>query len=360
MAFEQLQEDVRIIFEDEKLYRGKHEFNIHYPSSDAPCNFILLPDNYKYTRNFDNLDLLFKLYYSIEKNSAEKDFFISLISNKVGMCHLNEFAFEFLFKSKHIDAALSPLYESMKNTTTTADNGRVWYIYKTKTGEGRYGYLPPETVCKLLDNILRCEYDLFTFEELTKIKSYLDKINCLPSAPNHTTNSVSRINKVFYKNLSLKLTEGFTKEINEDLGKVIDKIKYFKFPEVIIKALEKIEKIYWDTSKDEFDYSMAIGELREYWSLLIKLIAENIKKIVKDSFPTTEKTEIANLRIYIKRNLQLDEENALINIFIEIVNNKGSHNLISPKEYFRLTKNINIEVTLLLLTKLENFQNTCK
>jgi hypothetical protein len=67
------------------------------------------------------------------------------------------------------------------------------------------------------------------------------------------------------------------------------------------------------------------------------------------------KTSIANLRKYMKEHLQLKKENRLINGLVGLINNKGSHALTSEKEYFKLTKNMTIEVALFLLSKLEKF-----
>ncbi len=66
----------------------------------------------------------------------------------------------------------------------------------------------------------------------------------------------------------------------------------------------------------------------------------------------------AELKNYMKKHLKLTEStNFLINALIRAFNEKGSHALISKKEYFRLTRNIMIEIILLLLTKLENFES---
>ena len=56
-----------------------------------------------------------------------------------------------------------------------------------------------------------------------------------------------------------------------------------------------------------------------------------------------------------KDKLELNYENKLLDKLIDMINHEGSHALISEREYFRLTKNISIEISLLLLTKLDKF-----
>ena len=52
-------------------------------------------------------------------------------------------------------------------------------------------------------------------------------------------------------------------------------------------------------------------------------------------------------------NFELSCQGPTINQFINILHNEGGHDFISEKEYFRLARNIAVEIDLLLLSKYE-------
>jgi len=187
-----------------------------------------------------------------------------------------------------------------------------------------------------------------------RLKKYGTEIKRFPRQS--ILKQINQINQIRYDKLVTELTEETNLfQITDDRGKVKEKIKEFGFSPTLNKALNKVEDYYWNTGSDEFDYSSAIKLLRQFHEKLIKEICSKIKEKTNDDYPTDMKTLIANLRKYMKEHLQLKKENKLINGLVDLINNKGPHALTSEKEYFRLTKNMTIEVALLLLSKLERF-----
>ena len=60
------------------------------------------------------------------------------------------------------------------------------------------------------------------------------------------------------------------------------------------------------------------------------------------------------VRAYLKHKFGLsDNENKFINSFIDILHVGGGYDFVSEKEYFRLARNIAIELSLFLLSKYE-------
>jgi len=63
---------------------------------------------------------------------------------------------------------------------------------------------------------------------------------------------------------------------------------------------------------------------------------------------------MGRIRKYLKIKLELsDADNQLINKYIEILHSEGGHSFTANIEYFRLARNIGIEIVLLLLKKYE-------
>ena len=62
--------------------------------------------------------------------------------------------------------------------------------------------------------------------------------------------------------------------------------------------------------------------------------------------------ETGRVRRYLKTKLELsDKDDKLIDAFIDVLHSEGGHSFVSNKEYFRLARNIAIEIALLVLSK---------
>jgi len=165
-----------------------------------------------------------------------------------------------------------------------------------------------------------------------------------------------QINEIQYIGLKSEL-EGVNLEINADKERVIEKIRRFGFSDELTGALNKIDELYRDITSDEFDWAMANGRLREFLAQLLKESSYKIYDKTGDEITRAKReSALSSFKSYIKKHLSLDdEENQLINAIIGITNSKGAHTLITEKEYFRLCKNMIIELSLLLTSKLERF-----
>ena len=85
-------------------------------------------------------------------------------------------------------------------------------------------------------------------------------------------------------------------------------------------------------------------------------LAERISTIEKEEIPTDPTMQkIGNARHYIKKKLFLSvEDHAFSNSFRKVLHSEGGHAFTSNKYYFRLTRNIGIEIALLLISKFED------
>ncbi len=98
-----------------------------------------------------------------------------------------------------------------------------------------------------------------------------------------------------------------------------------------------------------------IGNLRIFLQDILKDIAHRIAIEDNEEIPKIKGSgEMGNIRVYLKNKLQLsDNDNTFINAFVNILHEEGGHSFTANKEYFRLARNIAIEISLLILSKYE-------
>ena len=294
-----------------------------------------------FTIEYENFDLLLKLYEQAQDDEILVDKFLFFLGKNIKKSSVSRLCVETLIKIGEFYIVTDQLTE-------------LWLANKFND---IVPFLPA------LNELLYWEPNLFGEEELEELEELLKDI--LKSSPtayqarllSPISGPLERIHNIQYQQLKMLLGDVTNIQINTDKNRVKQLVTKYQFDEKLSEALDKVDQYYFSKAHDEFEYSMAIAPLREFFQLLMEDIANKIFEITNEDIPTSEATAIANRRLYVKRHLHLDEENQLLNKLIEMINHEGSHALISDKEYLRLTKNMSIELALLLLTKVGKFIN---
>jgi hypothetical protein len=143
-------------------------------------------------------------------------------------------------------------------------------------------------------------------------------------------------------------------EINQDKKAVSEKIFQFGFDKSYNDLLEGIDK-FINAETSNFVNAGMISNLRTFMGNLFKDVASKIAEQNDEKIPTINvHGEMGCIRSYLKTNLALsDRDDKFITSFVDILHKEGGHSFMSEKEYFRLARNIAIEVALFLLTKYE-------
>lgn len=150
-----------------------------------------------------------------------------------------------------------------------------------------------------------------------------------------------------------KEIQGVNIEINRDKESVIRKISSLGLKSEYEDFLQSLDE--YIATQSGLVASGMVSNFRSFWEQIIIDLANKIAKITKESVTKTEKTPIANARSFIKNKLDLaDADNDLISKYVKILHSEGGHAFMSSVEYFRLARNIGIEILLLLLTKTES------
>ena len=136
------------------------------------------------------------------------------------------------------------------------------------------------------------------------------------------------------------------------------KALYLEFDEKYTELLNEIDK-FINTETSNVLNSGMISNLRVFMHDIIIDTANKIAESKREAIPKTAETPVGNARQYIKRELMLsDNDHRFVNAFIDILNEEGGHSFMSTKEYFRLARNIAIEIALLILSKYENWRKS--
>lgn len=148
-----------------------------------------------------------------------------------------------------------------------------------------------------------------------------------------------------------KSVKGINFEINKDKEEVKKIISYLDFDKKYNELLTEIDS-FINTESSILSSGM-IGNLRTFMADMLCDMAKKVAKKEKEEIPKYEKIgHMGNVRRYLKNKLELsDNDDGFINKFVDILHSEGGHSFVSNKQYFRLARNIGIEIALLLLSK---------
>jgi len=312
---------------------------------------LIVGNTGEYELRYPTAEALIKLFITIQNKNELKNVFLNEITNFL----IEHKSFEADSSGRNlsrywVDISSLPLAVLMKlGFKEMAVDG---LLKRSRKKRDLYYCL------KFLNDYLRYEYTSFTDDQLGKFLDFVKKLSVPAGDPHMIKEEITRqITKIRYDNI-LKGLEGINFQTNQDKKKIIEKVRYFQFDENLITGMNKIDEHFWNPTTDEFDSSAVIGNMREVFTKYIEKICERIKMKTKEEIPTDERTRLGNLKKYIKEHLKLNRSIiTIMNGLIRTLNEEGSHDHITKKEYFRLTRGIMIEIILLLLTKLENFEN---
>ncbi len=214
------------------------------------------------------------------------------------------------------------------------------------------------TIIALINIIVSNNLLTLTPEELYDLREVLDSIH-LSGSP-----YLYKLVKILSNKLIDLSVEGLKNEIkstnieiNQDKEEVKRIIKIFDFDDKYNEFLTEVDE-HLNTNSKSLTAGL-INDFRTFFSDLVIDMAKKIASIEDEETPKYESAEgktltpIGCARKYIKIKLELsDSDNDFIDSFIKILHEKGGHSFVSNKSYFRLTRNIAIEIILLLLSKM--------
>ncbi len=338
----ELKEKIDIVFSQElnNRKRGLRSYSfVKYGGKPFVYDYnpLINSEPNEYNIEYESMETLKKLYFSIEGNDFLKREFISILCLKI------EKERAIYFNNIYYDT--TDLAFATLIYTNNIDTALEYFSSRVKNGLEVFSYL------SFIKAFVHNNYHYLNNIQLKFLKKIIS--NSYPRL-SETEEINQMIDQILFNNLNREL-EGINFEINQDERKVFERIKYYNFDKNIENALREIDSfIYLENSKTIT--SGMVKNFREIFAILVENIALKIEDITKENFPQVKETKIGNLRLYVKKHLNLsDRENKFIDSFINILHIEGGHSFMSEKEYFRLARNIFIIIAYFLLSKLDKF-----
>lgn len=163
-------------------------------------------------------------------------------------------------------------------------------------------------------------------------------------------------------NIKLKVNQ-VDVEIQSDQNEVVKLIQEFGFKSDLNEYLTGLSSKNI-SEEDEMTFAWTIATYREFfWNMMIEIsdkIVEIGDEVIWNYYDEQKKkivTPIWIARKHIEDRLSLSsKDNALINKYVDILHDQWWHNMFASQIYFRLTKNIWIEILYMLLSKLKELE----
>jgi hypothetical protein len=143
-------------------------------------------------------------------------------------------------------------------------------------------------------------------------------------------------------------------EINEDKKSLSEKIGRFGFDRRYDELLNGIDQ-FINAETEQFINAGLISDLRAFIGDLLTDVAHRIAEKEQEEIPSLpDHKEMGNVRKYLQRKLDYSEkDDKFVTAFVDVLHSEGGHAFTSEKEYFRLARNIAIEIALFVLSKYE-------
>ncbi len=288
--------------------------------------------------DYPHVELLIDIFSITENNPSLKDPFIRTLQNTIA--------------TEADPRTPLPFYALVKlNFTKQAI---------TALDERRLYGLSSDVFLAFLIDLFKEENQYFTNLDLNEILKILSRLNISPVFVHLKDELMKSIIIKRFENVELNIKR-INVEINQDKKTVIKKIRYLGFEDKYAELLIEIDRyIYGDTPR--IVNSGMIGNLRAFLEGMIIDLSKKISIELQEEIPKLkDKSDLGNRRVYLKQKLDLsDHDHELIDAFVQILHDEGGHAFLSEKEYFRLSKNMVIEITLLLLSRYESLNKLKK
>jgi len=203
----------------------------------------------------------------------------------------------------------------------------------------------------LLVDVFKEDYTYFNIEQLNSLTAYFYILDQSDAYTQELKNKLALYIAENGFNILQNEIKGVNIEINRDKEKLIEQINYFGLDKSYELFLNEIDD-YINTNNGLVASGM-ISNFRSFWEKIIIDLAKKLSKIISIEITKVTDSLVGNSRNFLRQYLDLsDSENSLIGKYVEILNAEGGHAFISNTQYFRLTKNIGIEILLLLVSKI--------
>lgn len=161
-----------------------------------------------------------------------------------------------------------------------------------------------------------------------------------------------KCNVIISRNFAVQIESAFNPELNVDEKKVIEAIELIGFPLDLVESLKHIDELV-QNANTPMKYRDTMSAIRVFTERLYEKIAKELHKGTKVDGKDSSKAA----KLFREKKLISEDVASLMVSMRHFLSNDGVHRLKSRKEDSRIAKNITIELSLYLLTRLRELKD---
>lgn len=168
--------------------------------------------------------------------------------------------------------------------------------------------------------------------------------------------SVGRtLQRVRYLRLRQELTEAVNPEINTDRQTLVSRLEALGFRREIVEALQELDRRLYEAAR-ALDFKGVIDLARTIFEKIIEDAAKKAAQLLKQSPPSAGKPFQPWKQFLIDADLITSDEGELLQKLYNYLSNAGAHKLGSAPEQARVTKNMVVELGLLVVGRVQTLK----
>lgn len=161
----------------------------------------------------------------------------------------------------------------------------------------------------------------------------------------------NKCNILLTRSFSRQIESAFNPELNQDEQKVIESIEQIGFPLDLVESLRHINELVQNANKP-MNYRDCMSAIRVFTERLYERIAKELEPETRVDGKDSE----AAAKLFKKHKLISTDMAETIVAVRHFLSNDGTHRLKSRREDARIAKNMAIEISLYLITRLRELQ----
>lgn len=161
--------------------------------------------------------------------------------------------------------------------------------------------------------------------------------------------------EIKYQRLRDRLFSEANLEINQDRQTLLTGLAKFGFPRELIESLDHAEAEYRKADSN-FDFKTSSDHNRSFLEKLLWETATKVATIRNEVLAAQQKSPVQVREYLHKAGFFSDRFHKLCEAFYHFTSEQSTHQLASGQEVARVVRNLNIEIGLLILRRLESFK----
>jgi hypothetical protein len=169
------------------------------------------------------------------------------------------------------------------------------------------------------------------------------------------TRILKQVQEIKYQRLKEQLFNDPNLEINQDRQVLTVGLANFGFRKELVESLDHAESEY-RKAESKFDFKTAVDHNRSFFEALLWETAVKVAKMRNQPLTARQKFPVEVGEYLRKTDFFTEKFHKLSEAFYHFASEQSTHQLASGREIARVVRNLNIELGLLIIKRLESFK----